>query len=40
MRLNNLKRWCFKEAAVKASNRKDLIFPKMYLEKDQNGKYK
>jgi len=31
-------RWCFKEACVKASGRKDLIFPQMYLDKDPNGK--
>jgi holo-[acyl-carrier-protein] synthase len=26
-------RWCYKEAAVKASGRRELIFPKMYLKK-------
>lgn len=31
-------RWSFKEACVKASGRKDLIFPKMYLEKEPSGK--
>lgn len=33
-------RWGFKEACVKASGRKDLIFPQMYLEKDTTGKPK
>jgi len=31
-------RWCYKEACVKASGRKDLIFPKMFLVKDELGK--
>lgn len=31
-------RWCFKEACVKASGRKDLLFPQMYFEKEPTGK--
>ena len=31
-------RWSFKEACVKATGRKDLIFPQMYLDKEPNGK--
>lgn len=31
-------RWSFKEAVVKASGRKDLIFPDMYLVKGETGK--
>lgn len=31
-------RWCYKEACVKASGRRELIFPKMYLNKNELGK--
>jgi holo-[acyl-carrier protein] synthase len=31
-------RWCYKEALVKASGNKSLIFSKVYLEKDSSGK--
>lgn len=30
-------RWALKEALVKASNRKDLRFPAIFVKKDKNG---
>ena len=31
-------RWSYKEACVKACGKKELIFPKIYLIKDEDGK--
>lgn len=33
-------RWAFKEAVVKASGRVDLVYPEMYLEKNDLSKQK
>jgi len=33
----NSKRWAYKEALVKASSRKDLIYSGIYLKKDKSG---